>query len=405
MLRSAALSAHAAYVAAGAPTASHASPAVATVPAGGLPVTQQANGRVSLHFPPQARAAVVVASTMSQLRNVPGYTFSDSSFATTDPLLAACSIAIIPVAQMARSLTLSSASLEVVVDVNVYGAGLGGRVLARTLRQTEACAGVYVQSTSPNGLDGFVASSNDVQGSSILEVTARVGDVVFSLYGFPTAYQSAWSSTMALALIVLSALTPAMATVCAAEHAGAADAQRNPTQSDYHPYAVATIATPPTSVPRPNLELLNGALPVVATPTPGSITSAPTPPVVPTVALSATYSTLQNDQIGPGCGWAFTAMVPPTFSPSTDAPGAKRAAVIAQLETTWTNWPVTVKAYLTAKAVYLADLASYQATIPSTTTTTTTTTVPPTGTTTTTSPVTGNPSTTTTPSLTVRALQ
>ena len=61
MLRRAALSAHAAYVAAGTPTASHASPAVATVQAGGLPVTQQANGRVSLHFTPQARAAVEAA--------------------------------------------------------------------------------------------------------------------------------------------------------------------------------------------------------------------------------------------------------------------------------------------------------------------------------------------------------
>ena len=70
MLRSAALSAHAAYVAAGPPTASHASPAVATVQAGGLPVTQQANGRVSLHFTPQARAAVEAA--LSKPRPTPG---------------------------------------------------------------------------------------------------------------------------------------------------------------------------------------------------------------------------------------------------------------------------------------------------------------------------------------------
>ena len=88
-------------------------------------------------------AAAVVASVIGELRNVTGFTSSDPSFATTDPLLAGCASSIIPVAQMARSLTLSSASLEIVVDVNVYGAGLGGRVLARTLRSTSACAGDY----------------------------------------------------------------------------------------------------------------------------------------------------------------------------------------------------------------------------------------------------------------------
>ena len=153
-------------------------------------------------------ATVVVASVMGQLRNVTGFTFTNPSFATTDPLLASCASSIIPVAQMARSLTLSSASLEVVVDVNVYGAGLGGRVLARTLRSTSACAGDYVQSSSLTGLEGFMASSTDVSGSSILEVTARVGDVVFSLYAFPAAYQSASSATLAIATVVIDALTP-----------------------------------------------------------------------------------------------------------------------------------------------------------------------------------------------------
>ena len=328
-------------------------------------------------------ATVVVASVMGQLRNVAGFTSTNPSFATTDPLLASCASSIIPVAQMARSLTLSSASLVVVVDVNVYGAGLGGRVLARTLRSTSACAGDYVQSSSLTGLEGFMASSSGVSGSSILEVTARVGDVVFSLYAFPTAYQSASSATMAIATVVLNALTPAMATVCATEHEGAIAAQRNPTQSDYRPYAVTTVVTPPTSVPRPNLSLLDGVLPVVPTPAPGSITTAPPPPAVPTVALSTTVATPQVDQTGPGCGWAFTAMVPPVFSSPREPISVLSADAIAQLERTWTNWPATVNAYLAAKAVYLSDLASYQATTTTTSTTTTTT-------------ISGTPSTTTT---------
>ena len=328
-------------------------------------------------------AAAVVASVIGELRNVTGFTSSDPSFATTDPLLAGCASSIIPVAQMARSLTLSSASLEIVVDVNVYGAGLGGRVLARTLRSTSACAGDYVQSNSLTGLEGFMASSTDVSGSSILEVPARVGDVVFSLYGFPTTYQSASSTTLAIATVVLEALTPAMATVCATEHEGAIAAQRNPTQSDYRPYAVTTVVTPPASVPRPNLSLLDGVLPVVPAPAPGSITTAPTPPAVPTVTLSTTVATPQVDQTGPGCGWAFTAMVPPVFSSPREPVSVLSAHAIAQLERTWTNWPATVNAYLAAKAVYLSDLASYQATTTTTSTTTTTT-------------ISGTPSTTTT---------
>jgi hypothetical protein len=363
-----------------------------TAPAAQAPPTTSTtttvpSGSVTLDTSP---ATVVVASVMNQLRNVTGFTSTNPSFATTDPLLAGCASSIIPVAQIARSLTLSSASLEVVVDVNVYGAGLGGRVLARTLRSTSACAGDYVQSTSLTGLEGFMASSTDVSGSSILEVTARVGDVVFSLYGFPTAYQSASSATLALATVVLDALTPAMATICATEHEGPIAAQRNPTQSDYRPYAVTTVVTPPTSVPRPNLSLLDGVLAVLPTPAPGSITTAPTPPAVPTVALSTTVARPQVDQTGPGCGWAFTAMVPPVFSSPPEQLSVQSADAIAQLERTWTNWPTTVNAYLAAKAVYLSELASYEAT----TTTTTTTTTPPNPTTTTT--IAGAPSTTTT---------
>ena len=59
-LGSAALAAHAAYLAAGTPTAARGTP-VAAAQNGGLPIAQQGDGRVSLHFTPQARAAVEAA--------------------------------------------------------------------------------------------------------------------------------------------------------------------------------------------------------------------------------------------------------------------------------------------------------------------------------------------------------
>jgi hypothetical protein len=126
---------------------------------------------------------------------------------------------------------------------------------------------------------------------------------------------------------------------------------------------------------------------VVIAPPAGSITTAPVAPVAPTISLSATVLVPASDVAGPGCGWSFTQSVPPT-PPSSQPLSTLDATAIAQLETTWTAWPAAVTSYLHAKAVYVSELASYDAT---TTTTTTTTLTPPS--TTTTLPVT----TTTTP--------
>jgi hypothetical protein len=292
-------------------------------------------------------------------------------------LLNACSSLAIPVAQEARTLTLSSTSLSVVADVDVYGPGLGALVLARTLTGVSACAGNYVLTTSPTGLDGFVASGPDVSGSSILEVTWRRGDVLVSLFAFPTGYQSATSATLDLAAAIDVQFAGLLQSVCLNEVAPVAAARRNPTQADYAPYATRSLVSPPASVPRPNLALLNGPLPKVIAPPAGSIITAPVAPVVPTIALAATVLVPASDVVGPGCGWAFTQSVPPT-PPVSEPLSALDAAAIAKLESTWSLWPATVTSYLEAKAVYVSDLASYAAT----TTTTTTTTVPVTTTTT-----------------------
>ena len=71
ILRTSALKAHAAYIAAGTPTAGHPGGAapVAMARADGLSVTQTPGGRVQLHFTPQARAAVEAA--VSSRRSAP----------------------------------------------------------------------------------------------------------------------------------------------------------------------------------------------------------------------------------------------------------------------------------------------------------------------------------------------
>ena len=337
-----------------------------------------------------APSTSMVTAMLVDLTHETGFSAQDPSFATTNPLLSGCTSSAIPVAQEARSLTLSSTSLSVVADVDVYGPGLGALALARTLTSVSACAGDYVLTTSPTGLDGFVASGPDVSGSSILEVTWRRGDVLVSLYAFPTGYQSATSATLDLAVSVDTQFAGLLQSVCLNEVAPVAAARRNPTQADYAPYTTRSVVSPPASVPRPNFALLDGRPTVVIAPPAGSITTAPVAPEVPTIALSAIVLVPASDVAGPGCGWSFTRSVSPT-APVKEPLSVLDATAIARLEATWSSWPATVAGYLQAKAEYVRDRASYDAT---TTTTTTTTTILTPPSTTTTSPVT---TTTTTP--------
>jgi len=339
-------------------------------------------------------AMTVVATLLADLRQVTGYAASNPSFATNDPLLAGCDTSTIPVAQISRSLTLSSTSLLVVADVDVYGAGLGALVVANTETSTSSCGGDYLQTTSPTGLDGFVASGTNVSGSSIVEATWRRGDVVISLYAFPTGYQSATTATLALASELDAQLKPVMFSVCVNQNAPVTASSRNPTQSNYRPFTMAVVVTPPSTLTRPDLNLLNAKLPVVARPPAGSVIILPTAPVAPTITLTTVVRVPTNDTIGPGCGWAFTAMRAPPVPSSTTPLKTQEATALAQLKRKWAQWPTTVTTYLEAKAVYLRDLASYEATVATTTTSTTTTT-----TTTTTIPTTTTTSATTTTTL------
>jgi hypothetical protein len=370
------------------------------------PASQASTTTTTLDPPPASvaldtsPASSVVSALVASLHHETGYTASDLSSSTNDPLLAGCASDTIPAAQITRSLTLSTSTsssyspFDVVAEIDVYGAGLGGLVVANTLSSISSCAGDYVETTYTTGFSGFIASGVDVSGSSILDVTLRRGDVVVSLYAFPTDYESASTEVSALASAINLQLTPTLATTCPNENAPATASSRNPTQSDYRPYTAATeVVTPPVQIARPNLDLVYGTPPVVSPPPAGSVTTEPSPPAVPTVALSITLRVPAPDTVGPGCGWAFTAMVPPAAPTTSGSFETEKAAAITKLESAWVQWPAVAAAYLQAEAHYVSDLASYDATI-STTTTTTTTTPPTATTTTTTTPAT--PTTTTT---------
>lgn len=294
----------------------------------------------------------------------------------------------------ATSTTLASQTLSIPVTLSAQalGAGLGPRGYQALLSEAASCAHGYLYSQTTYPGREFVAVVRLANSASLVVVVAQVADVVLTLsYAASPTYPLAQSATSAMSYLT-SGLTTSLASVCANPTAPASDATRNPSQSDYHPYLVATTVYPPNSFTPPDMSLLNAAPPTVVVPPTGTVTTLPSPPTKPTVALSTSVMLPTRDTVGPGCGWAFTgATSPPTISPDP----AKTQAALSVLEAAWTQWPQTVFAYLNALAQYNADLASYDAWLSTNpTTTTTTTSLPPsTSTSTTTTTVT---STTTT---------
>jgi len=305
---------------------------------------------------------------------------------SSDPLLGSCNPSLAPSLQPFLASTegftvqASSTSYSGRLLLEVVGPGLGARVLGLRKASLHNCASTYLYSSNPAlttpdaQVTGFVEQTSvpATATSPATLLTAEVlrfGDVLAEVAVATPSNQ--YSLLSALGTNLASALSTALTSSCAAPLSTEQDATRNPTQSDYQPFGATTTLTPPANVPRPDLTLLNAQLPVVPTPATGQVTTPPTPPVVPSIALSTTVSLPASDLIGPGCGWAFVGVTPPAYQSSSRA--ALVQSALTALVASWQSWPNTVSTYLYDKATYQADLASYQAylaTLVSTTTTT-----------------------------------
>lgn len=201
---------------------------------------------------------------------------------------------------------------------------------------------------------------------------------------------SAGSAVGDLAEVLLKSLTRTLSGSCVNEDAPISDAAFNPAYPGYHPHYATFVLTPGPGFTPPDPSLLTQPPSLlVPSPAPGTITSPPVAPAVPTYKLNITASLPVPDPVGPGCGWAFTGLEPPQVNASR-----AREKALTPLEDAWVAWPNVAAAYANAYAIYLADLKSYNLYIATTTTSTTTSTT--TTSTTTTSTSTTTTSTTTT---------
>jgi len=355
------------------------------------------------HSPPVAPTPAESALATLLTTQLPGYTFEDAgpgevrstvcgntgtataaSTSTTLPTGAP----IDPPATLDHSATLASSTLDVAETVRIFGAGLGGEVLA----DDQAAANCSTSSVSAlTTLDGYQATSTSYSAPSVQTVEFRVGDVVVTLSVFPMGYAYDEPTLLALATSLDTRLHAILSPVCVDMNAPASAANRNPTVAAYAPFATKITLRPPSSIVPPDPSLVNGQLPKVTVPA-GSVTSPPVAPTVPTVALTTSVAVPVADSTGPGCGWAFTAMVVPPFTNPSSSLSVLEQTALQKLEDSWTRWPTVAAQYRYRLAMYNARLAAYTAS--------TTTTAPP-ATTTTTRPVatttsTSVPTTTTT---------
>ena len=301
--------------------------------------------------------AAVLSNLTASLKTVtPGYTYSPAlSYAIpADPALSGCSARQInwaPAPSISTSATLTSASATVMFRVDGYAAGLGQRVLDRSAQLIGSCGNGYVTESPAPPLNGFTASA---AGSN--EAIFRQGDVVVTLISFGGSF----NDVISLATTVSNTLTSEVQPVCADINAPASAARGNPSQGDYvAPTKSVTLSPEPGQATPPDMTLLTKAPPTVPTPSTGSITSAPTPPVAPTVAMTTTVQIPTADPVGPGCGWTFSGeAVPP--APSQASISSIEQGALSQLAATWSQWPDVVTTYLQKVGTYNADQASYQ---------------------------------------------
>ncbi len=353
--------------------------------------------------------AAVLAELLGQASTMPSFAqrawpkfAPDAGLLPVDPVGQTCAAtaplapALSPVLSRSSLLTLLSATSAhstppaaavapptVAVSASVVGPGLGMRVFEARQSQVSYCPGAHLVAIATTPTPQFIATLSVFGATSIVEFVAVKSDVLVTVVvSVPDGPTTRTVGQTALTYLV-DQLTTSLAHVCADTQTSTSLATRNPTQPDYvAPTRLVTLAPPSTLTP-PDPTLINAKPPTVAVPPVGTVTTAPTAPVIPTVALSVTISVPASDVTGPGCGWAFTGQVAAAL-PTTPLSAAQSA--LTGLEAEWSNWPVTVATYLRALANYHADLISYEhwqsttTTSTSTTSTTTSTTIPTTST-------------------------
>lgn len=305
---------------------------------------------------------------------------------------------ITPVVTVSRGFTVPSA--QVTVTLAAFVAGAGAAVFDSQQAGIPGCPVPGGSSTVAAGpADGPGTASFTVAtsqaGSMTNTVIWRRGDVLAYLSGSVPTTEDGLVGAMD------EALQHALGNDCADQGSLATDAVRDPfaviKRSDFKGLTVDQgINQVPTPLPSPtqlpgsaavsgaaspagSVQVSIGPLGVaLATPSPATTPSRPPWPVYPPLPTELpvppapsvpaseppTHAPLresQVDSVGPGCGWAFTGMLPPVpptvLSAATLA--AKRAALQPLLARDQAKWQSSVNAYWVAYTAYIGEVQNY----------------------------------------------
>ncbi len=290
---------------------------------------------------------------------------------------------------VAGSRVYQTAGGQVMVSLMAYSAGLGAGAFQDWQHQLSSCGSVSsytvpgpaAASTNPvTPTDALVVWGANVKGAPTSSMMWRRGDVLTWI----SAPQSMNGSLGTKSLQFDQLLLPGIAHSCASVDSVLADAARNPwlAPKDFTglitqvPVAVSHApwpTLPPGSTPVPHT-YVPSPVPSVSYPSrpadPVWPLELPTPvttpemPVVPTLPPSATaVPSRAPDPIGPGCGWAFTGQVPPTYDEVQQAALAQGLAdkARAALLTAQSQWQTSTLAYWQQVPTYAAQLQEFLA--------------------------------------------
>ena len=283
------------------------------------------------------------------------------------------------------SVTPASSTHTVTVTLHAFGAGAGAAAFTELRSRIDSCpqreASVDSSTLDVSGttaLAGLVRP--DGSPASVSTVTWRRGDVLLDVHSVDLSQSELADLAAGVDQIAVADLTP----VCAQLDSTTADGARSPwvDRDSYtglltdQPVVIAAspLPSPPAGVSSRNLAAPLDPLPTVvlpstqptdpvwpaALPVPVPAPSSPSPvPAQPTAAV-AKYQI--RDDVGPGCGWAFTGQAAPPFNQA--AADAARAATVTKVRTdllaAQQAWGQQVIAYWNAANAYEQAIGRYR---------------------------------------------
>ncbi|CAB4945447.1 unannotated protein [freshwater metagenome] len=356
--------------------------------AAGIPILPGGPSRTSEVAAAAAKAPLVVlgdspaTTTLAALLSsspAPGWLpVSPADWAVGTPYDYACDLGAStgPRAVVSVQRTFTTGPRTATVSLYAYGAGAGASAYAEFARRLEQCPNRESTITiAPSAVNGAAALTGRVRlegfPTAVSSVAWREGDVILEVHSATLGA----SALLVLASTIDSTATAALQPVCPALGSAVDEGARSPyvSRDGYTGLVVGRdVSVPPIPEPaapqgvtRRDSTVALEPPPAISLPTstpteplwPPLPTAPPTPvlpsPVSaqPTAAVAAVP---QRDDVGPGCGWAFTQQLAPAFNEeiAQQQASAQIATVTADLLAAQKRWAVDVVAYWTAASAY-----------------------------------------------------